>query len=78
MTTRPRKAPWQRKLATAIRTRRIARMLTQQAAAEETGVDRRTWINYETGDREPSATMLGRIAVALCCSADALLGVERG
>jgi transcriptional regulator with XRE-family HTH domain len=49
--------------------------ISQAALADRCGVDRQTVYRWEAGDREPSATALGTLAVALGVTSDSLIGL---
>lgn len=55
----------------------MANRLTQGALAEIVGLSKLTINTYEKGQCAPSASALGRLAVALNCTVDDLF-VERG
>lgn len=42
------------------------------------GIQRTQWIKYENGDSAPGAEILTRICRVHACSADWLLGIDRG
>ncbi len=52
---------------------RMARGLTQKDAAQRLGIDRTTYVKYETGASSPSLTQLGRIADLFGVTTDFLL-----
>lgn len=60
-------------LAAAILAARRSANLTQASLGALIGVDHGTVYRWETGQREPSAIMLGRIALACGVTADSLL-----
>ncbi len=39
-------------------------------------IERTTYTKYETGDREPSGEMIGKLALCFTVSADFILGIE--
>lgn len=53
---------------------RTTRNLTQQQMAERLNISVRTYQNYEQGKREPSLTLLCKIADILDTTTDILLG----
>ena len=57
-----------------LRAARIMRNLTQQRIADEVGLALRSYQCYEQGSREPSLSMLVRLADALEVPTDYLLG----
>lgn len=57
-----------------IKTRRLARKLTQAQAAKLLGVSQSRWADIEADKRDPTCGMLIRIADVLKCPAAALLG----
>ena len=59
-----------------IRTARLAAGLTQQAAADATGVHVTQWCRWERGS-SPRAEMLGRLAIALGVTLEALVPMPR-
>ncbi|MFJ4787544.1 helix-turn-helix transcriptional regulator [Streptomyces sp. NPDC088794] len=62
-----------RDIGERIRTVRLHRRLTQEQLAHLIGIDRRTIHRYETAQRDPSLSMLLRIADALDVSLSLLL-----
>jgi transcriptional regulator with XRE-family HTH domain len=63
-------------LGARIRAARDAAGMTQAALAEASGAAPNTVARIERGEQEPSAQLLGRIAVALGVSADHLLDIR--
>lgn len=59
-----------------IKTLRQARGISQQAFANQLGVDRSTVTKWETGRAEPRCAIVPRIAEALHCSIDELYETE--
>ena len=55
---------------------RTANELTQTMLAEKTGISRSIISQYENNQVEPTATVIAKLATALGCSADYLLGLE--
>jgi transcriptional regulator with XRE-family HTH domain len=56
--------------------RRDALGLTQEHVAQAIGLSPKTVANYEQGLRHPSPAVLAKIAEALKCPADWLLGID--
>ena len=56
-----------------MRITRIARKMTQKDVADKLGVDRTTYVKYETGASSPSLTHLSRIADMFGVTADFLM-----
>ena len=54
---------------------RKARKLTRPEAAEAIGISQKSYQRYETGEREPSASVLAALADLYEVSADYLLGL---
>lgn len=55
---------------------RTANELTQTMLAEKTGISRSIISQYENNQVEPTATVIAKLAIALGCSTDYLLGLE--
>lgn len=51
---------------------------SQSEMARQLGMPRPQWIRYETGKSVPGADILAKICRVHACSADWLLGIERG
>ena len=64
------------KFAKRLRQARRRAELTQEQLAEKAGIKRRTYAAYETARNQPSLDILVRIARALKCSVDWLIGME--
>lgn len=62
------------RLGGRIREQRVCRDMMQSELGEKAGMGRTTVVNIEMGRSFPSAYGLFRIARALCCSVDYLLG----
>lgn len=60
-------------IARRLRESRAAAGLTQQQVADAAKLNKQQLSDYERGRREPSASMLGKLAAALGVSADSLL-----
>jgi len=54
---------------------RERRKLSYNELAKASGISRRQIIRYETGESEPTADGIARLAKALECSSDYLLGI---
>lgn len=59
-----------------VRARRMARGMTQLQLGEAAGLEESAISHVETGRREPRARALTRLARALACSSDYLLGLR--
>ena len=53
---------------------RLARGMTQEQLADKVGIERTSITNYELGTREPSLDTLRKLAEALDCTLDELIG----
>ena len=60
-------------LAANVRRLRLARGLSQQKVATLASVPRPTWANLESGDANPTLTVLTKVASALCVGVEDLL-----
>ena len=60
------------------RLRELRGETSQSEMARQLGIVRQQWIKYETGQSAPGADILSRICRVHACSADWLLGIERG
>jgi transcriptional regulator with XRE-family HTH domain len=60
------------------RLRELRGETSQSEMARQLGIVRQQWIKYETGQSAPGAEMLATICRVHACSADWLLGIERG
>lgn len=60
------------------RLRELRGPTSQSEMARTLGIVRQQWIKYETGQSAPGADMLAHICRVHACSADWLLGLERG
>ena len=65
-------------IGTNVRTKREAKGMTQVALAEAVEAIQSTISAIENGTRQPSVSMLVRLAAALGCSADELLQSPNG
>ena len=63
------------KFGDRLRERRTERGLLQRELADKIGISNRNISSYEKNDREPSYDILVKLAEALDCSTDYLLGV---
>lgn len=62
------------KLAERLYSLRKERGLIQEKAAKELGISLKSYCRYETGEREPTASTLARMADFYGVTADYLLG----
>ena len=60
------------------RLRELRGATSQSEMARTLGIVRQQWIKYETGQSAPGADMIARICNIHACSADWLLGIDRG
>lgn len=65
------------RLATNIRALRDGRGLTQAQLAKLSGLPRATWANLESGDANPTLSVLHKVAVALQVSFEELIAAPR-
>lgn len=54
---------------------RLRTGMTQQQVADALGITKSTYCGYETGKRQPDIAKLRKLALQLCISVDALLGL---
>lgn len=66
-----------RNLALNLRRLREDRGLSQQSAADTSGIPRATWASLESGAANPTLTVLIRVAAALQVSIEELIGAPR-
>ena len=66
-----------RNLATNIRRLREAHNMSQQQIAQLSGLPRPTWASLETGNANPTLTVLSKAATALSVSIEELVGAPR-
>ncbi len=66
-----------KRLAVNLRALREARGVTQAMGAKTAGVPRATWANLESGDANPTLSVLHRVSVALQVSLEELLAAPR-
>lgn len=59
-----------------LKRQRLKRKMTQQDVANELGITRQAYSNYEAGLREPDYATLRALCGLFCCSADRLIGNE--
>jgi len=59
-----------------LRTIRSEKGLTRKFVSHTAGVKLRTYISYETGERNPPLAVAAKIASALGCTVDDLLGKQ--
>lgn len=62
------------KLSERLRSLRKERALTQTDAAKAVGISLKSYCRYESGEREPDASTLARMADFYAVTADYLLG----
>jgi len=63
-------------LAERLKLCRIQRSVTQSKTARHLGIELRTYQRYESGERDPSASILAKMADFFGVSTDYLLGRE--
>jgi len=66
-----------RNLAANVRRLREDRALSQQSAADASGIPRATWASLESGSANPTLAVLTRVAAALQVSIEELIGAPR-
>jgi transcriptional regulator with XRE-family HTH domain len=59
-----------------LRKLRTTKNLTQREMADYLGIDRTTYVKYETGNSEPNFETLNKLADYFCVTTDYLLGRE--
>src|SRR5271155_4983308 len=65
------------RFASNLKQLRDARGMTQQQMAKLAGLPRATWANLESGEANPTLTVLHRVAVALQISIEELISTPR-
>lgn len=60
--------------AARLRSKRAEADLSQEALAEKAGINKDTIVKYEGALRVPGSDTLVKLAEALCCTPDQLLG----